>query len=299
MMNRWLQVALVATSMAAACARGQSVELSVRLAHGEFVVGEPASLVVRLTNRGAMPIVIDDHESYRENRLVLELSGVGRHGLVEPLRPDNMVSDLMLAQDETFTHEIDLSMWYPLLPEGRHFVTAVLFHNGRRYESDRRLFDVVPGLELARLTTAVPGQPGRERLFTLVYLAREQREFVFLRSVDMPQGQVWATLRLGPIVRMTPPRLAVDPAGTILVRHQATRNRFQVTRIRSEADGLRVLDEQQELDASATPLVHAMDEAVRRQQEDAKDKTPKALESPTKDPSGGRSAPSSAPESGW
>lgn len=303
-MNRWHQGALAVMCMASAWVHGQSVELTVRVAHGAFVTGEPASIVVRLTNRGATPIVIDDHELYRDNRLVLALSGASRHGVVEPLRPDSIVADLMLAQDETFTQEIALADWYPLLPEGRHYVTAVLFHNGRRYESDRRLFDVVPGLELARLSTAAPGQPGRERLFKLVYLARDQREFVFLRSEDAPQKRVWTTLRLGPIVRLTPPSLAADPAGTILVRHQATRNRFQVTRIRSEADGLRVLNEQQELDASATPLVHAMNEAVLQKQdasqkqkvEAGRGSPPASSQRPAPTPG---SKPAATPENGW
>ena len=170
----------------------------------------------------------------------------------------DIVGSLMLMTGEAFTETFDIAEWYPILSRGRYYVKAILFHDGRRYETDLRMIDVVPGLELASTSAPIPGRPGHQRDLRLVYLAREQREFVFLRSLDDGGPQTSPTLRLGTIVRVAKPTIAVNADGSITVRHQSTRNRFQETRILSESDGLRVASENQDVDSKITPLINAL-----------------------------------------
>ncbi len=238
-------------------AMAQTVEFELKPSHATYVVGEPIDFALRLANVGSTPVIVDDAGPYANNRIWLEITKQNGE-VVKPFGKTDLAKSMMLMSGEAFTETFDIAEWYDILPRGRYYLKAFLFHEGRRYETDLRLIDVVPGLELASASEPVPGRPGHLRELHLVYLAREQREFVFLRSLDDGGPQTSPTLRLGTIVRVTKPTLAINPDGSITVRHQATRNRFQETHVLSEADGLRVDSESQGVDSKITPLLNAL-----------------------------------------
>ena len=249
--------ALAAIAFAACAAHSQTVEFELKPSHSTYVTGEPIDFTVRLANVGSTPVVIDDAGPYAGNRLWLEVTT--QNGVVvESFAKPDLAASLMLMPGEAFVEGFEVTDWFPILRQGRYYLRARMLHDGRRYETNLKLIDVVPGLELASATEPVPGRPGHLREVHLVYLAREQREFAFLRCFDDGDAQSTPTLRLGPIVRVTKPTLSIDSDGSIIVRHQSTRNRFQETRVLSEADGLRVERESQNLDSKITPLINAL-----------------------------------------
>lgn len=239
----------------------QILELGVQLTHGVYVLGESIDAKVRVINRGAQPLVIDDHEAFRDNRLVFEITTANNEA-VETRRQERMVSEMDLNLNEAFETEVDLGAWYSINKPGRYFVTAVLFHNDRRYVSDRRAFDVVPGLELASLTTILPGSPAVERQFTLVYWTREGADWGFVRIEDKTTGTRWQTIPLGKILRVTPPRLVAEEVDLVTVTHQSTRDIFMVSGIRSTAAGPVLLKQAKKLDETAMPLANALGDLV-------------------------------------
>lgn len=254
MMKRYLFALL---SLVACAAVAQTVEFELKPSHSTYVVGEPIDFTLRLANVGPTPVIVDDVGPYADNRVWLEITTQNGNP-VKPLGKTDIVESLMLMSGESFTDTFDTAEWYPILPRGRYYIRAILFHGGRRYETALRLIDIVPGLELASASEPIPGRPGHQRDLRLVYLAREQREFVFLRSIDDGGPQTSPTLRLGTIVRIARPTISIAPDGSITVRHQATRNRFQETRILSESDGLRVESENHDVDSKITPLINAL-----------------------------------------
>lgn len=247
--------------LAAAQVSGQLVAIDLRTRHPSYVTGEPVTVRLAVENHGAQPLVIGDYEVFRDNCILFEIRRMGQEPL-PALRGRKIVEDLDLEHGEGTTLDIDLAEWYPLLEAGRYYITPVLIHNGRRYAADSRVLEIVPGIELARLTQIIRGQELVERNFILVYWARGGREDVFLRTQDRPGGVTWTTLALGPIVRVNRPVMQQDGDNAILVTHQASRDVTLVSRIRSDAAGPVVVEQRQVIDAVSSPMVNRLNEAL-------------------------------------
>ena len=247
--------------LSAAQSSGQLVAIDLRTRHPSYVIGEPVMVRLAVENHGAQPLVIGEHEVFRDNRILFEISRTGQEPL-SALHERKIVEELDLEHGEGTTIDIDLAEWYPLLEAGRYYITSVLINNDRRYAADSRVIEIVPGIELARLTQIIRGQELVERNFILVYWARGGREDVFLRTLDRPGGITWTTLALGPIVRVNRPALQQDGDTGIRVTHQASRDVTIVSRIRSDAEGPVVVEQRQIIDAVSSPMVNTLNEAL-------------------------------------
>ncbi len=257
---------LVLLSLAAGRTTAQLVAIDLRTRHPAYITGEPVMVRLTVENHGAQPLVISEHEVFRSNRILFEIRGEGQERLTA-LRERKIVEELDLEHGEKTTLEIDLAEWYPLLAVGRYYITPVLIHNERRYAADSRVIEIVPGIELARLTQILRGSALIERNFILVYWARGEREDVFLRTQDRPGGDTWTTLALGPIVRVNKPSMQQEGETGIRVTHQASRDVTLVSRIRSDAAGPVVVDQRQIIDAVSSPMVNTLNEALEKAQE--------------------------------
>lgn len=242
---------------------GQLVAIDLRTRHPSYVIGEPVMVRLTVENHGAQPLVIGDHEVFRDNRILFDIRRMGKEAL-PALRERKIVGELDLEHGEGTTLDIDLAEWYPLLEAGRYYITPVLIHNDRRYAADSRVIEIVPGIELARLTQIIRDRELIERNFILVYWARDGREDVFLRTLDRPGGATWTTLALGPIVRVNRPALQQDGDNAIRVTHQASRDVTIVSRIRSDAEGPVVVEQRQIIDAVSSPMVNTLNEALEK-----------------------------------
>ncbi len=243
----------------------QVVAIDLRTRHASYVTGEPVMVRLTVENHGVQPVVISGHKLFRNNRIYFEIRGEGRARLPE-LRQRKIIEELDLEHGEKTTLDLDLAEWYPLLTTGRYYITPILIHNDRRYVADSRVIEIVPGIELASLTQILRGREIIQRQFTLVYWARSGREDVFLRTRDLPKGDVWSTLSLGPIVRVNQPVMTQEGDDEIRVTHQATRDATLVTRIRSDADGPEIIDQRQVIDAVSSPMINSLNEALEKAQ---------------------------------
>jgi hypothetical protein len=107
----------------------------------------------------------------------------------------------------------------------RYLARAVLIHAGSRYESSLVSFDIVPGMTVGRAMQMFSNRPGLKRTFELVYWMRGQREHLFLKASDVG-GRVWRTTDLGPLLRITDPKISVMQNGEVVVLHRATQDQF-------------------------------------------------------------------------
>ena len=257
------RVLLALVALTAARATAQLVAIDLRTRHSSYVTGEPVMVQLVVENHGAQPIVIGNHEAFRNNRLVFEIRASGQEPL-PALRERRIIEELDLEHGEATTLDIDLAEWYPLLETGRYYITPVLIHNDRRYAADSRVVEIVPGIELARLTQVLRGPRLIERDFTLVYWARGGREDAFLRARDRPTGDTWTTLSLGAVVRVNRPLLQQEGETGIRVTHQATRDVTLVSRIRSDLEGPELIEQRQIVDAVAAPVVNSLNETLEK-----------------------------------
>lgn len=254
---------LALLALTAARAAAQLVAIDLRTRHSSYVTGEPVMVQLLVENHGAQPIVIGNHEAFRNNRIVFEIRATGQEPL-PALRERRIIEELDLEHGEVTTLDIDLAEWYPLLEAGRYYITPVLIHNDRRYAADSRVVEIVPGIELARLTQILRGPRLVERDFTLVYWARGGREDAFLRARDRPSGDTWTTLSLGSVVRVNRPLLQQEGETGILVTHQATRDVTLVSRIRSDLEGPELVEQRQIVDAVSAPMVNSLNETLEK-----------------------------------
>jgi hypothetical protein len=153
-----------------------------------------------------------------------------------------MTSRIEVEPGERQEVMIDISQPYGLARAGRYFVAARAQVNGRRYESNRLAFDVVPGIELASTTRSLPGYADLVRHYSLRYWDRDQREYLFLR-VDGERGENYGLFELGPLIRVFPPGIDVDKFGNVKVVHQSGGNRFTHSTFISSRDGVRFVDQ--------------------------------------------------------
>ncbi len=273
-----LSFAGVLLAVAVSNAWSQWVAIDARPLYGNYIVGEPATVNLLIENHGAQPLVIDEHPAFAGNQIEFDL----RHDPMVRLpktREGQIVPELNLMHNEAYSNRINLSSWYPLLREGRYRVSAALRHNDRLYSSRQRVFDVVPGIELARGTTARDEGPGT-RHFQLVYWARQGRELLFLRTSDQPEDVVWLTLELGPIVRIATPRMEIESPRQLTVIHQATKDAFVSSRIRMGPNGPELAAQDQVVADNATPFVRAMMKAAAEERQNKRGRKPTRRQRP-------------------
>ncbi len=261
-----LIVALLLLPALVAPVAAQLVALSVRPEHASYVVGEPVLAEVRLENHGTQPLVISNHEAFRNNRIFFQIRNQP-HEYLPQLNQELIVTDIDLELGEASTFKVDLGEWYPLLNVGRYYLNLVLIHNERRYVSDEQVLDIVPGIEIAGLTQSLRATQGVERRFTLVYWARGEREDLFLRIIDSPDNITWTTMCLGPIIRVTRPTIKLLDETTLSIFHQATRDSLITSTIRSDSEGPLLIDQKTRLDAASSPMINSLGDALERSKE--------------------------------
>ncbi len=289
-------LAAAALLLPPAAARAQMIAVDVQPRHGAYVVGEPVIVSLKIENHGARPVIIDDHEAFSGNEVTFDIRLDPPDPLVPlaKLREGRIVEELHLERGESRTLTVDLSAWYPLLREGRYYLSAVLEFQERLYSSPKRVFDVVPGIPLAGVTELLPGTPPVERRFDLVYWARERGETAFLRITDQPGDIVWTTLNLGPVLRATTPRMSIDAEGILTIVHQATRDAFVISTVRVNGKGPELLGQRQQVDTRRAAFLEALAEASEEsaaapaERKGKRQPARKPAKQPAKQPAAGR-----------
>lgn len=242
---------------------GQTVSFKLKTDYSSYVVGEEVKLSLRLVNMGITPVIINDYEVYKNNRIVIDIVNQDKVHL-KPFRSDPIVTDLALDKDEGEVITINLSNWYPL-DVARYQLRVFLFCNGLRYESEMIIFDVVPGIELATASHYTSLSPAVERTLRLVYWSRDGKELAFLRADDRPGGMC-RTLQLGNIVRVKKPSIEKIKGKTssFYIYRQVTRDVLSRTEITSDVNGIHVKDNKRAIESASSPMIDSLREAVEK-----------------------------------
>jgi hypothetical protein len=204
-----------------------------------------------------------------DDRLLVEVSNAP-YELLTPLKGDSGVEPITLIGGDTWEGTVAIDKLFPLRTAGRYYATLVATQEDRRYSSQRRAFDVVPGLELKSALQLFANSKVRHRRFALVYWAREQQEILFLRMEDEPAERGWETIRLGPLLRTSEPRMDIAPDGTVTVMHRATQDAYLKTTVKSQPDSVEVVGQEQLLDPASSVSKHMQpfqQMAIERDQE--------------------------------
>lgn len=242
----------------------QTVSFTIATSHKEYVLGEQIELTFSIKNLGVTPLMISDYEGFNGNRVEIEITDQA-HQKLTPFREGRIIEALSLENDEAQAFRIPLSNWFSF-PEGHYQVRVQIFNGDLRFDSPFVVFDVVPGIALASATHFVSLRPPVERTLHLVYWARENHEYAFLRAEDRPsRGQI-RTMLLGDIMRIKKPSIErkAGGGGTFYIYRQVTRDTLSRTEIVSDTDGIRVVDVKRAVESASSPMIDSLREAVER-----------------------------------
>lgn len=207
--------------------------LKMELEHSSIVEGEPVNILVTFANETDNTIIIDSNSSDETTGFLFDIERT-KGGISRRIKDNPLIEKMILRPDEQQSVMIDVAGYYDLLREGTYIITGVLAMKGRFYRSEKKVVEVVKGIELASQTrTVVYSGENRTRSFTLRYWTRDKKEWLFL-SVEDNGGQVHlGTFQLGPVIRYYKPQLKTDREGNITAYHQSGPNRFTRTVFKS------------------------------------------------------------------
>ena len=242
----------------AAGAWAQQLEVKMTLAYNVFVVGEPVLVQFELLNATREMIDVGGPDS--KDVLLVEITQGGQYNDVKPFRSAPLAPPFQLKPGQSFQHKAELDKWFALIQEGKYIVRLVLAHDGMRYESAKKSFDVVPGIPISGGIQMFVRRQNLKRQFNLVYWHRNQTDRLFLRSADEPGSRIWDSIDLGTLMRGTPPKLDISPEGVVTIIHRSTQDAFLRTVLWSLPDSLEVVERNSLVDPeiSASQRVKAL-----------------------------------------
>lgn len=214
---------LIAFFFASATWVSAQVDLSLRLEPDRAVLHEPVMAIVRVQNHTGRPITFNDDTPGSRLWLQVEHSP-GRE--VRQLNPAVLGGSLTVPPQQSVTRRIHVNRAYDMRGEGPYTIRVRANWNQRTFASSPAFVDVVPGLEIRRLTGVLGDQAQGERVNTLLTLNRDRGEHLFLRVDDVRAGICYAVVHLGRFLRVREPIMRIDGYGNVNVLHLAAPGRF-------------------------------------------------------------------------
>ena len=205
-------------------------EITVRLkmANDAYVAGEAIRAVVEVENSSADSVDVGSKGS--ADSLFVELYRASDMSRFQRLGKEPFTAPFLVHTGEGQRLETILGDHFAFDAETRYLARAVLVHGGMRYESAYKSFDVVPGMRAGGAMQMFASAPGLRREFELVHWGRGQMEHLFLKAKDSGSpGRRWRTVDLGPVMRVTAPKISVMPSGEVVVLHRASQDAFART----------------------------------------------------------------------
>ena len=223
--------------MASAAALPTEITVQLVMTHDVYVAGERVRAIVDVANASAD--VIDCRKRDAADRLFVEVFRAHDKKRYDRITDKPFVAPFALLSGEGQKLETFLADHFRFDENTRYLARAVLVHGGTRFESALKSFDMVPGLPCGNALQMFSNRDGLQRNFELVHWGRDQVEHIFLKARDGGTStRPWRTTDLGPVLRVTPPKISVMPSGEVLVLHRATQDKFLLSTFWSLPDVL-------------------------------------------------------------
>jgi hypothetical protein len=221
------------------------VIVKLAMEHGSYVQFEKANAFITLHNDDDNPFLIRTTEEGKveggDIDFVIERRG--RRGLVRRIRRGPIVTSLGVMPDTTKAVIIDVGRWFDLSASGTYLVRAQVRRGGVTYTSKTVAVEVVPGIELVKVTKPVPGYNDRVYRYSLRYWTRGRREYLFVRMDNPSSSENMGVFLLGRLLRVTDPVMRVDRHGKVVVVHQSGPKRHTRSQLQGSDDMLRLIDQ--------------------------------------------------------
>ncbi len=224
-MKEFISLALASLISVSSIAAMVEISISLKLDNADYVSGERIRGVVDVAN--SSPESVSVGYGYSEDKLFIEVYRSGGEGNLEKLGNGAFVSPFRVDSNEGQKLETFLGDHYYLRDAGHYLARPVLLHNGVRYEGQPRAFGIVPGMKAATALQMFSNSDGLRREFQLLFWNRKGKEHLFLSAVDSGTStRKWMTTDLGPMLKLSPPKISVLRSGEVIVLHRYNRDQF-------------------------------------------------------------------------
>lgn len=268
-MKRWK---LIAATFGIVCATfAQQIDIRIELTQSVFILGEPVVAKVSLANNTRNAFIIGDDSP---DKILVEITRESQYDELEPQNNAPPIQPVQIMPGETFQQNIELDKWFALYESRKFMIRAIAVKNGMRHETQKKTFDIVPGIPLKEGIQMFVDRQHLHRKFQLVYWMRGQVNRLFLRIEDSPTGQAWDTIDLGILSKTTDPKLDISPKGEVTIIHRSTQDAFIRTLIWSLPDSIEIAERNALIDpdVSSTERVRSLYEEM--QQDESKKEKP-------------------------
>lgn len=202
---------------------GAQLDLRCRLVHSQVLLFESILVDVTIVNNTGRPLTLGAPDAEAVLKFDVERSP---GALSQPTGIPVWTGAVTVAPMGTLKQTLDILPAYPISSTGPYSLTGRLEWDDRVFISSRMFLDVLPGLEVARFVSSVPGMGKAVRTYTLRTLNRDRTERLFLRIDDEGEGRCYGVFSLGRVVRLQKPLMQADGEGNVHVLHQMGPSQF-------------------------------------------------------------------------
>ncbi len=225
-------------------ASGQ-VALALKLKHSSTMQHEAVQATLEIKNNGETPFIVA-RDAKTVPTLDFRIASVERNRTAPRIKEGLMLANVYLLPGQTHRMSIRLSDWYDLSAMGHYYIHAEIRHAQASYRSRKIVLEIVRGLPVAQAEMYLPGQPTVKLQCALRYWRRDDNEHVFL-SIASEDGETsYGVFSLGPILRLTKPRIETEPGGIVRTVHRTGGDCYARFTFRVGAKGTEILEQRYE-----------------------------------------------------
>ena len=227
----------------AAISQTHILTVNARMDYSTFVQGEKIMLELGIQNNGATPYIIDDYGAYTNNQISVYLrNSVGNLMLAN--KKSSVVANVMIMPESSDVFNFDLCDLFDI-DEGRYQVTVVVKRGEYNVSTRPLAFSVVRGLEIGSKMRIKEGNENIAYKYALLYWARKEREYIFLRITDATSGELYGFAQLGTLIRAITPVITFHPDNIVEIVHQASRDGFLRTCLDTSGSQLKLVSREE------------------------------------------------------
>jgi len=210
-------------AMSAFALSPSAITVKIAPSSSVYIMGERIDATIDVANASADRIEVGGISA--SDRLTVEVFRASDRMQYDRLSNLPFVRPFVLEGGEGQLLATHLDDYFAFTEETRYLVRAVLIHAGIRFESALKAIDVVPGIPCGGAMQMFSSHPGLKRNFELVHWPRNRAEHIFVKAADST-GRRWTSKDLGPVLRVTAPKISVMPSGEVIVLHRTDQDNF-------------------------------------------------------------------------
>lgn len=234
---RLAAAAACAAAISTAFAEPSEITVDLRLDHIDFVDGERVHAVVDVANLSPDTVSVGYADS--ADRLFIEVFRSSDKSQMEHTSGKAFVAPFLVKPNEGQKLGTWLGDHYGLRNHGRYLAKPVLVHGGVRFEGQMRAFDIVPGMRVCGALQIFSNHEGLRREFELVNWRRGGADHLFMKSADAGSSdRKWATMDIGPMMKITKPTISIMPGGEVVVLHRVDADAYLRSEFWSVPEGV-------------------------------------------------------------